>query len=363
MAKNKLMPLYEQVAMLIEQDIKGGRFAPGEKIYSIREICTQFDVADVTAKKALKQLVRKQLIRTVAGSGVFVRDADAEESTEPASCPPIGFLKCGLTPDPIYVYGIDLIQQELNNAGYAMIYNVVENEDDVLRAIGQLKDAGTGCVVIFPSHSSDFEETGYMTALRRSGIPLLVTESKSRKDSYVTADVERATLELADYLYDTGHRNICLASAFVRKAAGFQKALARWQDPAVRHWIIGETGKSDQDSYSLAQRVLQLDPRPTAVIAGNDHSGAVFISCFLQAGLRVPEDISVATFDDHPGFSQLSPVPMTVLRHPSSEIAQEVARWVDAQLRGTGTGRRLKREITGTLIVRDSTGPGPAAQA
>ena len=62
MPTSKLLPLYAQIAGRIAEQIDSGEFRPGQRIYSIREICEQFDVADVTAKTAITHL-RKQIGR------------------------------------------------------------------------------------------------------------------------------------------------------------------------------------------------------------------------------------------------------------------------------------------------------------
>lgn len=362
MRGSKVIPLYEQVARRIEQQIESGRFNPGDKIYSIREICEEFAIADVTAKKALRRLGDRGVIRTVTGSGAFVADRIEGEPKGPPAKPLIAFLKTGLHAAPIFQHEIDLIQHELSNLGYPTLYAVAPDDNDVERLLAQVSGAGAQCLIMFPRHLGKFEERPYLNTMRRLNIPLLIIESRSEKDSYVTQDTERATTELAEYLYDIGHRRICLATAFARKVDGFNTALARWKDETVQHWILGERGKTDADSHDQAAEILQLEPRPTAVIAADDHAAAILVGHFVSAGVRVPEDISVVSFGDHPQLARLSPVPITVIRHPAREVAQEVAGWVQSRLEGQRQTRRWKRELTGTLIIRDSSAPPAGAE-
>lgn len=356
---SKLIPLYEQVARRIEQQIRSGRFDIGQKIYSIREICEEFAVADVTAKKAISLLAKRGMVRTVVGSGVFVSDyQDASEQQKPAVQPLVAFLKVGLHAAPIFFYEIDLIHQELSKLGYPMLTSMAPAEEDIPQALEQIIQAGARCLLFFPPHKTDFRQASYMTAIRRTNLPLLLLESRSQKDSYVVADLERATRELADYLYESGHRRICMATAFPRKVAGFKAAMARWNDPTITHWILDQQGKSYQALHDMAQQVANLKPRPTAVIAADDDAATVMIGHFMSLGIRVPQDISVVTFDDHPQLARRSPVPLTVVRHPCLEIAQEVALWASERMNNeVEPRRRLIRDLTGTLVVRDSCAP------
>lgn len=355
----KLIPLYEQVARRIEHQIRSGRFAIGQKIYSIREICEEFTVADVTAKKAISLLAKRGMVRTVVGSGVFVEDFNVSQvASQAAAQPLVAFVKIGLHSAPIFVYEIDLIQQELSKLGYPMLSSIAVSEEDTPQALEQVMQAGARCLLFFPPHKQDFRQASYMTALRRTNLPLLILESRSQKDSYVATDLERATRELADYLYESGHRRICMATSFERKVAGFKAALARWNDPEVIYWILDQQGKAYQALHNMAEHVAKLEPRPTAVIAADDDAASVMVTYFISVGIRVPEDISVVTFDDHPQLSRRSPVPLTVVRHPCLEIAQEVAQWASQRMNNdVEPRRRLIRDVTGTLVIRDSCAP------
>lgn len=356
MARAKLMPFYEQVARLIEEEIRSGHFTVGQKIYSIREICQQFDVGDVTAKKALRLLRQRGLVSTVAGGGIYAADP-GERGDGKVRQNTAFFLRMGMHPAPIYVYGQDIIQQELHRRGMAMTYCVADPDEAFDSIIKCIRQSQAACLLVFPRHGSHVDQDPRMKQLHELDLPTLMIESRDDKYSFVTADIERSTAELATYLYETGHRRICLATGFVRKVNGFKTALARWNDSSVQHWILSESGRSDEDVRDLTQRVLQLAPRPTVVICSGDRTAAVMVSFLRQANIRVPEDISVATFDDHPVDRQLSPVPLTVVRHPTRVVAQEVAEWAAMQIEKGSSCRRIRREITGTLIIRDSTMP------
>lgn len=360
MPPTKLMPLYAQVASRIGEQIESGDFRPGERIYSIREICENFDVADVTAKKALSQLRHRGLIRTVNGSGAFVTDEVERRRILEVEQRCVAFIKIGIHPAPVFAYEIDLLQQELAKLDHAMVYAVAATEKDFDNALQQVGKSRPASLIVFPPHRTDFDMADCLARARSCGVPLLILESRLPKGDYITTDTERATVELSNYLYDLGHRRICLATTFPRKVAGFESAMERWRDPSVRHWIIGEQGKSDSDSRQLADQILAIKPRPTAVIAADDHAAAIMVGHFVQRGVPVPERISVVTYGDHPQYAPLSPVPVTVMRHPFLEVAQEAAQWVGRQTQPAMRPQAVRREITGTLIVRDSSGPPSA---
>jgi GntR family transcriptional regulator len=65
-------PLYEQVADALRADIRRGRYQPGAKLPSEREISERFEVSKVTARQAIVQLRAEGLVTSRVGSGVFV---------------------------------------------------------------------------------------------------------------------------------------------------------------------------------------------------------------------------------------------------------------------------------------------------
>jgi GntR family transcriptional regulator, arabinose operon transcriptional repressor len=355
--QTKFVPLYEQVARKIEQQIEKGRFVAGQKIYTIREICSEFGVSDVTAKNALKVLDSRGVIKSIVGSGTYVQDRSKEPSAAQTRRQTFAFLKVGMSPVPIFSYGIDLIQQELSKAGFTMTYNVAAKDESVAGVVEQIKQAGAGGLIVFPPHRGDFEEAGFMADVRRAGMPVLVVETASERDASVVTDVELATRDLVDHLYELGHRNICLATGYRRKVAGFKAAVARINDPKLVATVMENDLNPGHATHDLVAGVLGIKPRPTAVIAGDDHAAALMISGSMGFGLRVPEDISVVGFDDHPDLARLSPIAVTVVRHPCLEVAQEVAAWARMQVSGPVSMRRMHRKIRGTLIARDSSGP------
>jgi GntR family transcriptional regulator len=65
-------PLYEQVADALRAEIRGGRYQPGDKLPSERELSERFEVSKVTARQAIVQLRAEGLVTSRVGYGVFV---------------------------------------------------------------------------------------------------------------------------------------------------------------------------------------------------------------------------------------------------------------------------------------------------
>ncbi len=91
---------------------------------------------------------------------------------------------------------------------------------------------------------------------------------------------------------------------------------------------------------------------PTAVVTANDHAAVGLIHTCLQAGVRVPQDLSVTGFDDS-RISQLSYVDLTTARQDGAAMAQ--AAVAAALSRINGRREPIESVIEPTLIVRGTT--------
>jgi LacI family transcriptional regulator len=106
------------------------------------------------------------------------------------------------------------------------------------------------------------------------------------------------------------------------------------------------------------RQLMQLRPRPTAVICGNDVLAlGALIEC-QRLGIRVPEDVSVTGFDDLEISRHFCPS-LTTMRVPTEQMWQRAADYLIGQIEADPV--EVGREIEVSLIVRESTGPAAGA--
>jgi LacI family transcriptional regulator len=110
-----------------------------------------------------------------------------------------------------------------------------------------------------------------------------------------------------------------------------------------------------QLGYPFAKKLLARERPFTALFAYNDISAIGSIRAFQEAGLRVPEDVSVVGFDDIRIAMHNNP-PLTTVRQPLEKMGETAARFLLERLEHH---RPWKSEIVidPELVVRDSTGP------
>ncbi len=201
---------------------------------------------------------------------------------------------------------------------------------------------------------------------RHSRLPVVVAGS-TLPESYgfttVDIDNEGAMATLTEWVLQQGHRAIGFIkghplhwSALQRERA-FRQTLMQWNVPIREEWIL-------QGNYTLesgrraAEQLLRQSALPTVVICADDASAAGFIQRCTELGVRVPEQLSVAGFDDEPLIQPLVPF-LTTIRHDKYEVGYLAAQRLHQQIE-TGNTTPQRVLLPGTLIVRRSVLPAPA---
>jgi DNA-binding LacI/PurR family transcriptional regulator len=122
--------------------------------------------------------------------------------------------------------------------------------------------------------------------------------------------------------------------------------------------LIIQCGPSMQDGYEAAYHLLQQSYRPTALVTLNDLLGMATIRAATDLGLKIPEDLSVAGFDDIPFARFVVPRLTTIASNPERNGRDAV----QLLLKRLKEPDRPHEVITAgwELIVRESTGSAPS---
>src|SRR5215469_3132510 len=179
----------------------------------------------------------------------------------------------------------------------------------------------------------------------------------------IVLDHKLAARLALEHLKSLGHEDI----AFIRGQTLSSDSAARWnaicevaQELGIRVRPELTTQLEGTDStpaigYPFAKELLARKRPFTALFAYNDISAIGSLWAFHEAGMRVPEDISVVGFDDTPGSAFSNP-PLTTVRQPLVRMGQIAAQTVVDLIEGRG---QFVPEIAiePELVARQSTGP------
>jgi DNA-binding LacI/PurR family transcriptional regulator len=193
-------------------------------------------------------------------------------------------------------------------------------------------------------------------AERRVAAVYLDLGTVSHAVSNIVLDYEGGIEQALDHLTGLGHWRIGyiggpakLHSVYRRKQAFVCGANGRGIDAS----LVMESDFSVTGGYQACSQLLAADPKPTAIVAGNDLTAIGILHCAYDAGLRVPEDLSVVGFDDILFAAYTQPA-LTTVAVPRAEVGKTAfeALWTmlaDPELKGR------EYRLGTRLVTRQST--------
>jgi LacI family transcriptional regulator len=197
--------------------------------------------------------------------------------------------------------------------------------------------------------------------IRGQAIPVVLLDRRvdcARADT-VRGDSERGAYELVRHLISLGHERIAVlsgrrdVSTAADRVAGYRRALAEAGLEARAEWV--QWGQFTQASgYEATERLLDTSPRPSALFAANNFLAVGALRALRNAGLQVPDDMSVVSFDDLTSALVIEPF-LTVAHQPAYEMGQRAAELLLNRLSGDGPNGYQEIVLPIKLTIRRSS--------
>lgn len=187
--------------------------------------------------------------------------------------------------------------------------------------------------------------------------PIVLVNGNHPDIDSVNANYAACAAQVMAHLIELGHRRIGLVHGVAHSGLGADRLNAYYQELTRAGLPIDESlvewcGTTIAAGYEAAQRLLQA--HPTAIVVINDLLALGVLRAIANAGLRVPEDISVASFDDIDMAAYLNPA-LTTVRMDAEELGRAAIRIILNRLRNPKLPPQ-QVTIASDLVLRASTG-------
>jgi len=249
-----------------------------------------------------------------------------------------------------YVYSDVFISRVIEGMAQAVNRNRVQlviqplrfEEHEYLRLV---ETSGVQGVILINTREHD----PGVDELTRHGVPAVsVDYMEDAQVDQVYVDNRGAACEVVKLVLEWGHRDVAMIthaplefSASRRRFEGYCDALSAYGLSINQSWI--RYGSFSEDSgYKAMSELLQTEPRPTAVFAGNDMIAYGALMAARNNGLLVPDDISVVGFDDD-YLSRYTNPPLTTMALPASGLGSEAVNLLLRRIQAddaTGVGEK-----------------------
>lgn len=239
------------------------------------------------------------------------------------------------------------------------VYSIVGSKYNIVVKGIDMHEPGTlnpsyfdGIIVL----SQRTEDMSFMEEVQEKNIPMVVICRAVFIDApNVTTDEALAMEQAMDYLIDNGHRNICviegapnLDSTRLRHRGWQRSARRHGLDPEEIPYVMGNYRYAS--GYHGAKQLLKY--HPTAFLCFNDEMAFGAREAIAEAGMSVPDDVSLVGFDnwDLSGYNSMK---LTTVERNMGEIAKEGTRILLRRLEdGIVDNRRVY--LDNHLIIRDT---------
>jgi LacI family transcriptional regulator len=266
-------------------------------------------------------------------------------------------------------------QYHVARAIYARQYEILpfalwwDAEANFRRAVDAMRDARVEGVLVMTA-TSDRRDEPALRRLHDAGIPIVSIHACGLASvPWLDADRRQGTFGVARHLVEQGCRRLAFllpwaksgtssgAFSIDERLKGFREALRSAGLPPRQAPIVFEASPDgDQAAGRIGMnRILALPNRPQAVVCANDDTALGARMACLEAGLRVPEDMALAGFDDTSVARCMSPA-LTSVAVPSQALAEGAMEWLFEMIRNKTLSNRKSLLLPCELRARESCG-------
>ena len=257
----------------------------------------------------------------------------------------------------LFAAGIQSLQRRLRQLDYTLIvasheYNLAEELNEVKMLLRQGVD---GLLMVGSEHDPTL-----LQLLAEKDVPYVncwAWDSDSSQP-FIGFDNRKAARKIADYLLDLGHVELAVIAGRTENNDRARDRVRGIRDAIEARKLRLTPEKVIERSYSVKQgreamrQLLQMDAPPTAVLCGNDILAMGAVAECQSNGLRIPDQISIAGFDDLDLSSQIKPA-LTTVYVPSAEMGENAAQYLVAKIRQDPLEPPVEMETR--LMVRETT--------
>jgi LacI family transcriptional regulator len=216
-----------------------------------------------------------------------------------------------------------------------------------------------GCIVVPTPKGAGDED--HRARLAKLPIPLVfVDRMPGFEAETVLSDNFRGGVEAVKHLLRLGHTRIAALDVMYevgihrQRVEGYRRALQEAGiEPDPRYSV--RAAPTVADGFSAMVRLLELEPRPSAVFSTANRLTIGALSALYARGLRCPEDISIVSYDDYEWQEAFLPR-LTTIAQPAYLMGQRAAEMLCDRLLGKRSGPPEQVVLASRLVVRESCG-------
>lgn len=352
---------YELLADEVRKMIKSGKYAPGSKLPSERDMAATYDVNLTTVNKTLSTLQAEGLLYREHGRGTFVK--------EPSRTKTCTFLTYGMSQHSGDI--VSGIEEILSRHGYRLNIKCssgnLAKEKTIIEELAKEVDG----IIAYPMFIGGKGNNALFKKLQSLHFPFVLVDRyfEDLECDWSVADSYSGFYSLVSSLIDKGHSRIAHIMSPSRSLTVKERLLG-YTGALKDHGIIYDEGLVKSISFqerleydyfsevdSIVNSWLNMENPPTAITATADGLAVIAMKALLTKGIRIPEDIALTGFDNS-SLGALAEVPLTSVEVDFVSMGRSAAEILLERMESGIFEPYQKIVHPVKLIERQSSAPG-----
>lgn len=330
--------LYQTIYNRLLNDIQNNHFADGNRLPTEQELAEKFYVSRITAKKALNTLAAEGIVVRIPGRGTFVKKTCAiptVRSSLNTANKFIALVMGGYSSS----FGLDIIYGAMHRAGdfgLNLVIKATESQENETEIINTLIADGIAGIIVQPSQGELYNEAIIKASFEGVPITMIDRNMSGINAPFVGANNSELSKFATNKLLENGHKNIALLALADEKSSTIKERMNGFTDAFVDKltvmnkgfWLIGLnkkyrrlsgescTGSEYEFFISEIAEHLRKFPEITAVFGTEYVASKAACDAVRKIGKRVPEDISIVSFDSDSSYIGLHS--MSYIKQPQN---------------------------------------------
>ncbi len=368
-----ITPLHTQLQQQIRKLILSGNYPAGSRLPSENQLQQHLSVSRNTVRQALNSIETEGLIERIPGRGTFVAELQKPALRMNDNRYTIHFATHDFenTCQRLLLAGAESVAKA---RGYRVVfYNSKHSPTEEQRLIDQIRQEPTGGLLMWSTLHPDIVPSLTKSVNEKTFASVMMDRSlDSLQCDFVTCDNYGGAQAMVQHLIDIGHQKIAfLTHPFVEllpvaeRLRAYRETMALNNLEPLEVWQFGpryyEMRASDfhhaydnpgSSAIQAVSRYLK-SRQVTAIFAIHDYMALLAMKSAQLLGMSVPDDISIAGFDDADIAPHLA-TPLTTVHQDTRAIGQRAANLLIDRMEGYEGPRRWEY-IPTTLSMRAST--------
>lgn len=335
-----LAPVYKKMRDDIRSLIEGGSLSPGEALPSENELARKYGISRGSTRVALSELEAEKLIEKKPGKGTIVslpENAAAPTKPKMLGIDIAGRAASGYGYYQDFAYGAGEACREFNCR-----LQLVSDED-----LNNIDKVGLDGLIIMRAYTHE-----NLAAIAEK-IPVTLVNKRAHDDriGYVGIDDAMEAFRATEYLIRHGHERVAFIGGAnpdgASRQKGYVSALKTYGLPIDKQLIIARN--PDRMIFDDLKDLIERT-RPTALLAASGWYFMSFVDPIARASrIRIPDDLSLISFDDIETACFHYGPPLTCVRQPLAEMGRAVV-----EMMANYSGEPIRRKFHAELVIRQS---------